>query len=98
MDVSVNPRHAENYVIEPIVLDAANLFLMSDGQTVKNYTLVFRVYEPNDSSDSLSESDENADSENESVSTLIERIFNECFCDIFLCQSLAFFGAETAFT
>ena len=68
VEVPVNPRNAEAYVNEPVVLQTATLFQPVEGHSVKNYTLVFRVYESNgDMSDSYSESSDDADSEAESV-------------------------------
>ena len=73
VEVAVNPRNAEAYVHEAIQLNTSTLFQSMEGQSVKNFSLVFRVYEPNDDfSDLSSESSASIQSDCESVCLLCD--------------------------
>ena len=69
VEVPVNPRNPEMYVKEPIVLPTSTLFQPVEGLSVKNYSLIFRVYETiDDVSETSSDSSDDGDSDNELVS------------------------------
>ncbi|CAK8686565.1 unnamed protein product [Clavelina lepadiformis] len=66
VEVPVNPRNPDNYEEEPIIISTTDIKQSKDGQSIKNYSLMFRVYEPqDDSSESEDESSDNLQSDEE---------------------------------
>nr|CAB3266719.1 polycomb protein suz12-A [Phallusia mammillata] len=55
-DTPINPRNVDAYEEDPLYLSTTHMYQTGDGTSVKNYSLVFRVYESNDN-ESESESD-----------------------------------------
>ena len=68
VEVPVNPRNPEAYDVDPVILVTSTLFQSVEGLSIKNYSLVFRVYEATDEvTESSSDSSED-ESDDESVS------------------------------
>jgi len=60
----INPRNMEAYEEDPLYLDTSEMHCRNDGPLVKNYSLIFRVYESQEDSTESEASSENDSDDN----------------------------------
>jgi len=67
VEIPVNPRNPEMYDEEPVMLQTSTLFQPMEGHSIKNYSLVFRVYEASDDDTESSSESSGSSSDSDSV-------------------------------